>query len=134
MSATPKLYRGPDDPLVIELLSPVHRSSENIFFIIEGEQHKRINVADRLRTLGIGWINIAAITKSYPFQMLPFLSEHMKAVAAEKAKRQSNKPIPEIKDEDEDIPIKPTYKNGKADTNLYSNVSTTAVLMISTRQ
>jgi hypothetical protein len=94
-----KPYLGPDDPVIIEALSPVFRSSQTIFFTIGDDgKHTTINVGERLYALGISWANVATVIQSYPFKILTYESPSKLAIAAGKGKPKGHGPQAAFKD------------------------------------
>jgi hypothetical protein len=101
MPVQAKPYLTADNPMVIDCLSPVYRSSQTIFFVIEDDgMHSRINVGERLHSIGISWTNVAKVIQSYPFKQLTYRSESKTAIAAGKGKPRGNGPKPKIEEEE----------------------------------
>jgi hypothetical protein len=98
-----KPYLGPDDPVIIEALSPVHRSSQTIFFLIGDDgKHTTINVGERLHALGISWANVAMVIQRFPFKMLTYQSPSKLAIAAGKGKPKGHGPQAAFEDTEDD--------------------------------
>jgi hypothetical protein len=99
-----KLKLGPEDPLVKEALSGIHKSScGRLFFKINDltGEHRKVSVARELAPLDITHDNRKSLVRSFLFEELPYASERMKAMAAAAAAK-SKEPRAKLVMEDGD--------------------------------
>lgn len=96
----------PTDEALRAALAGVFRSGVLTFFeITETGEHRKLNVSDRLRQLGMSYGSITAVFKSYPFQKLEYRSPCL--IAKEEAKGKANK----LKDINDELDNEPTAKH-----------------------
>jgi hypothetical protein len=97
-----------NDELIKQTLQGIYKSNPKLFFTIsDNGEHTQVNLTAILRRVGATHENIDVLLRTFPFPLLAYQSERMKAKAAAKARPKVMRAEPDEEQDQEEEAVSP---------------------------